>query len=101
MHSTFKCWGSNGYGESDGNGIAGQNVANPTAVTGLQGTSLPEYASGGNEFLCALQGSGGAKCVGRGGNGQLGNGTSTDAYAPQTVTVPAGTFWTWLGIVAR
>lgn len=101
IHSAFKCWGSNGFGESDGNGIAGQNVSNPTAVTGLQGTSLPEYASGGNEFLCALQGDGRAKCVGRGGNGQLGNGASADAYAPQPVTVPAGTFWTWLNVTAR
>jgi len=101
VHSAFKCWGSNYYGESDGAGVAGQYVPTPAAVIGLQGTGLPEYASGGNEFLCALQASGGARCVGRGGNGQLGNGASADAYAPQTVTVPAGTFWTWLGVTAR
>jgi alpha-tubulin suppressor-like RCC1 family protein len=101
VHSAFKCWGSNYYGESDGNGVAGRYVTSPTALTGLQGTGLPEFAGGGNEFLCALQGDGGAKCVGRGSSDQLGNGASTDTYAVQLVSVPAGTFWTWLGVVAR
>ena len=73
-------------------GVGGE-VRYDTAVTGLQSTTtLPEYASGGNEFLCALLSDGGAKCVGRGGSGQLGNGLSTDAYSLQPVSVIAGTF---------
>jgi alpha-tubulin suppressor-like RCC1 family protein len=100
--SSFKCWGSNYFAESDANGVAGTYVTSPTAVTGLQSTAtLPEYASGGNEFMCALQSDGSAKCVGRGGNGQIGNGTNTDALSVQPVSAAVGTFWTWLGVVPR
>lgn len=99
VQSSFQCWGSNYYGEADGKGVAGTYVTSPTAVTGLQSGALPEYASGGNEFLCALQSDGTAKCVGRGGSGQLGNGLSTDTYSVQPVSVNSGTFWTWTGIV--
>jgi alpha-tubulin suppressor-like RCC1 family protein len=96
INFAFHCWGSNGYGETTAAG-AGANVAVPTSTTGLQGDSSPDYAAGGNEFLCALKADGSAQCVGRGGNGQLGNGLSQDAGSLRGVTVPNGTFWHWQG----
>lgn len=92
----FRCWGSNGYGESGGNG-ATANLPNPTLLVGLQGNAAPDYAGGGNEHLCALRADGSAACVGRGGNGQLGNGALQDATALSAVSAAAGTFWHWLG----
>jgi alpha-tubulin suppressor-like RCC1 family protein len=97
IDSSFKCWGSNSYGESLGAAGGASHVLAPTAISGLQGTQLPEYASGGNEFLCALQSDGTALCLGRGGSGQLGDGMSVDSPEPVQVQVGLGTFWTWLG----
>jgi len=95
IYSSFKCWGSNDYGESIAQAGGGSHVITPTAVTPLQGTSLPEYMSGGNEFTCALQADGRATCFGRGNSGQLGNGASLASPTPVAVSAPASTFWTW------
>ena len=92
-----KCWGSNGFGEGSGTGATGGNLASPVAFSGLQGSESPDYLAGGNEFLCALRADGSASCLGRGGNGQVGNGLSTDAPTLRAVTAPSGTFWRWLG----
>ncbi len=91
------CWGSNGYGEASGSGVPGANLASPTPFAALQGTASPDYLAGGNEFMCALRADGSASCLGRGGNGQLGNGLSVDAPTLQGVSAAAGTFWHWLG----
>jgi alpha-tubulin suppressor-like RCC1 family protein len=93
----FKCWGSNDYGESIGQAGGANHVLSPTIVPALQGGSLPEYMSGGNEFTCALQADGRATCFGRGINGELGNGSSLASPTPVLVNAPAGSFWTWMG----
>ncbi len=95
LRQGFECWGSNDYGESDGTGATGSNVSAPAPIAALQGVALPEYTSGGNEFICALTATGGATCFGRGTDGELGNGGFDTLPTPQTVNVPAATFWTW------
>jgi alpha-tubulin suppressor-like RCC1 family protein len=97
----FRCWGSNSYGESDATGAAAHDVVQPTLLPGLQGAEAPDFAAGGNEYLCALIDDGTARCVGRGGNGQLGNGVAADAKTLQTVNAPSGTFWNWAGNAPR
>jgi len=97
IYGSFKCWGSNDYGESIGQAGGASHVISPTVVTPLQGTNLPEYMSGGNEFSCALQADGRATCFGRGIDGELGNGTSLASPTPVWVSAPVSTFWTWMG----
>jgi alpha-tubulin suppressor-like RCC1 family protein len=92
-----RCWGSNGYGEVNGSGTPAGNIASPVAIAGLQGSASPDYLAGGNEFMCALRADGSASCLGRGGNGQIGNGLSVDAPTLRGVSAAAGTFWRWLG----
>jgi Regulator of chromosome condensation (RCC1) repeat len=91
----FSCWGSNALGESDGKGVAGTTVPAPALFEGLQGlaTLQPTYASGGLNFRCVLTAAGGARCVGRGGEGQIGHGVFANALSLQNVSAPAGTFW--------
>ncbi len=91
--TSFKCWGDNAYAESDGKGVPGTTLTAPTKFRGLQGAKQPSYGSGGESFLCVLTAKGGAKCVGRGGEGELGDGTFADAYTLQRVQAPAGSFW--------
>ena len=90
---SFACWGNNAFAESDGKGVAGSSLTAPAPFGGLQGAQQPLYGSGGNGFLCVLGAAGGAQCVGRGNNAQLGNGVAATAFTLQTVNVPAGTFW--------
>jgi alpha-tubulin suppressor-like RCC1 family protein len=90
---SFKCWGDNGYAESDGKGVPGTTVTPPAPFRGLQAAKQPLYGSGGNGFLCVLTKQGGARCVGLGVDGELGQGAFATAYVLQTVAVPAGTFW--------
>lgn len=93
---TVKCWGYNaggqlGNGDNTGPEGCGQFPlpcsTTPVNVSGLTGVS--EIASGWNH-TCAITSSGGIKCWGASGNGQLGDGTAHDRSAPVDVDLPNG-----------
>lgn len=98
------CWGANNNGKI-GNGNS-TNQDKPTRV-GTGGTSTLwsdwESISLGENHTCGIRTNGEAYCWGNGGNGQLGNGTTT---ASQTTPVRVGTggtstLWSdWASIAA-
>ncbi|MFM8311779.1 MAG: RCC1 domain-containing protein [Ilumatobacteraceae bacterium] len=72
------CWGNN-FSSRLGNPGAGFSQTTPVPV--LQLTSGVASVASGDGFSCALTTSGGAKCWGGGGLGQLGDGTETSERA--------------------
>jgi PKD repeat protein/alpha-tubulin suppressor-like RCC1 family protein len=77
-----KCWGNNGYGGL-GDGTVSSRTT-PVNVVGL--TSGVAAITMGNFYVCALTASGGVKCWGTNGSGQLGIGvTSYQQLTPVNV----------------
>jgi hypothetical protein len=77
-----KCWGLNNYGQL-GNGTT-TNATTPISVSTL--TSGVTAISGGGFHTCALLTDGSVKCWGLNNYGQLGNGTTTNATTPISVS---------------
>jgi alpha-tubulin suppressor-like RCC1 family protein len=77
-----KCWGANNSGQL-GDGTTASRLL-PVEVTGLS-SGVVAIAAGG-EHACALTTGGAVKCWGDNDYGQLGNGTTTDALTPVSVT---------------
>ena len=73
-----KCWGWGEDGELGNGGTV--DATTPVAVAGLPGP-VAAMMPGGWHSNCALTTSGGAYCWGANDFGQLGNGTTTLAYA--------------------
>ena len=80
---SVKCWGANNYGQL-GDGTT-SNRNEPAQVSGL--TSGVVSISGGYEHTCAVLTNGEAKCWGRNGYGELGDGTTTHKNVPTSVKV--------------
>jgi len=77
-----KCWGLNNYGQL-GNGTT-TNATTPVSASTL--TSGVTAISAGEAHACALLNDGSVKCWGLNSSGQLGNGTTTNANTPTSVS---------------
>jgi alpha-tubulin suppressor-like RCC1 family protein len=78
-----KCWGHNNYGQL-GDGTTDEQLTLVDVVGLTSGVS--NVMSGNQSYSCALLNSGGIKCWGYNGYGQLGDGTGTDRLTPVDVT---------------
>jgi alpha-tubulin suppressor-like RCC1 family protein len=76
------CWGSNSNGQL-GDGTTTDRVT-PVAVVGLPGKAVQVEAGG--RHTCALLANGTVWCWGKGGNGELGDGSTSDSSTPVEVT---------------
>jgi len=82
LHSgAMKCWGRNGDGQL-GDGTRTDRRA-PVYVAGL--ASAAQRAASGGYHTCALLDDDAVLCWGRNGDGQLGDGTTTDSLSPTEV----------------
>ncbi len=89
---TVWCWGRNDKGQLGD--ATTTDATSPVQVTGPGGTgTLTGIASitAGAEFTCATGTDTTVRCWGENSDGQLGDGTSTDATSPVQVTGPGGT----------
>ena len=83
-----KCWGYGFYGQLGNGATSDQSTPVDVVATGGSGTlsGITQVTAGGFH-TCALTTSGGVKCWGYGGNGQLGNGLTPSAQStPVDVT---------------
>jgi alpha-tubulin suppressor-like RCC1 family protein len=74
-----KCWGAGSSGQL-GNGFPGTDSSTPVGVSGL--SSGVGALSAGESHSCALMADGSVECWGYNGFGQLGDGTTTNAFSP-------------------
>jgi len=77
------CWGNNQSGQL-GNGSAASSIATPVPVAGLA-TGIRAISTR-YDHTCAVTADGSALCWGENGNGQLGNGGTTDSRVPVAVS---------------
>ena len=88
-HQTY-CWGHNQYGQL-GNGTTTASSV-PTKVSRLPGGldgKQDKLVAAGDSFTCIVTTDNQIYCMGTNGNGQLGNGTTTQQNVATPVTMPA------------
>ncbi len=79
---TIKCWGRNTSGSLGSAAPFGDGLT-PVGVPGIAGAT---QVTGGVWHTCARTSDGRIRCFGAGGQGQLGNGTSTSSSSPVVVS---------------
>jgi alpha-tubulin suppressor-like RCC1 family protein/outer membrane protein OmpA-like peptidoglycan-associated protein len=84
------CWGENGSGQL-GDGTTTDSLL--PVSTGLDGggvgSTQTAFIAAGSDFTCSSA-SGSIKCWGENGNGQMGNGGTTDVLVPTSVPTSGG-----------
>jgi prepilin-type N-terminal cleavage/methylation domain-containing protein len=87
------CWGENDYGQLGNGGTTDSNVPVAVTVSGvLNGKTITDIAMGGNvnaDTVCVIADSA-PFCWGFGGNGQIGNGTTTSTNSLPVATTTSG-----------
>lgn len=83
--NAVKCWGNNSYGQLGVGDTANRSTPPATAIT-LGAGSAAKSIELGTSHACALLSTGAVRCWGYNSYGQLGNGTSTGQYSPDTTT---------------
>ncbi|MFN8489078.1 MAG: hypothetical protein U0350_15935 [Caldilineaceae bacterium] len=102
----LKCWGYNGYGQLGDGGLTSQSSTPIDVVESIEATPTATFTpdspptptpethqvlqsmsriAAGAQHTCALTASGGVKCWGYGGNGQVGDGYNNTRYTPVTI----------------
>jgi alpha-tubulin suppressor-like RCC1 family protein len=86
------CWGTGSSGQIGNGGNSSASV--PTSVTMPSGVTSFSQVSTNSSFSCAIASSGESAgrvyCWGNGSNGRIGNGGSSNALVPTSVTMPSG-----------
>ena len=94
-----KCWGGNFHGALGDGSTTATYAPNSTAID--LGTSRTAVAiSSGEMFTCAILDNGESKCWGLNTYGQLGDGSSTSIYAPNSTAINLGTGRTAVAVSA-
>ena len=92
--TTVKCWGTNAKGQLGAGASAVTKIqSTPVAVKDQAGTGTLNGVtalSAGNIHTCALTNAGAALCWGNNAWGQLGTGTSANAYTPTAIVAANG-----------
>lgn len=76
-----RCWGDNASSQL-GDGTTARRLS-PVSVSGLAGMATD--VTGGSAHSCALMADGTVRCWGNNGDGQIGDGTTTNRPSPTTV----------------
>ncbi|MBI3071218.1 MAG: hypothetical protein HYY84_03735 [Deltaproteobacteria bacterium] len=83
-NGTVQCWGANAEGQVGDGTITARGLA--TSVSGLDAGEATGIRAG-RQHTCVRTATGGAKCWGRASDGQIGDGTTTDAYKTSATVV--------------
>ena len=78
------CWGDNLYGGVGDAAFSNREILTPQIVNGI-GPAIALGSGAFSDHVCAITAGFAAKCWGRGGSGQLGNGKFTNTNIPQDV----------------
>ena len=85
-----KCWGRNTHGALGDGSTTATYTPNSTAIDLGSGRTAVAISSG-DDFTCAILDNGEVKCWGHNDNGQLGDGSLTSLYAPNSTAIDLGT----------
>ncbi|MCP2502842.1 MAG: hypothetical protein NLN66_02155, partial [Candidatus Thalassarchaeaceae archaeon] len=77
---SVSCWGKNNYAQLGDGTTTNRNTPTQTSSLGTDRTAVSITADYGH--TCAILDDGSVSCWGENGNGQLGDGTTTDRYTP-------------------
>ena len=85
VYGSVYCWGSNQYGQIGDGNTATTNRLTPTLVSGMS-SGVSHIALGAYHSCALISSSGSMYCWGGNNNGQLGDGTTVEKFAPVMVS---------------